>query len=472
MKKLLPIIFFACVGSIFGQEYISHTFIKSLPKSFFQQNYGIFASYDVKQFRIKYTTVDVMGNPTVASGLVSIPDDITSGYPIAIYHHGTVGSRFEVPGYGSFEAVIPSIMSSLGFIGVAPDYLGLGDSPGLHPYVHAASQATASRDMLLALQKFLDTQKMNATKDLFITGYSQGGHAGMGFHRYLETVNNHGFKLKAATHMSGPYSISTGMKDLLLSEQDYSIVAYLANVALSYNLVYGIFPDNDLNKFFKPTYAKLVEQYAQEKINLWDMNTKMLDSLRVQYGKTAPKYMIKDEIVSAILTDNNHPVNVALRDNDVYDFKSTIPTRILYCSGDEQVAFSNSITAFDKMKLNGSPNLTLTNVKPGGTHTDCVSPAVTNTIFFFLQYLVLSNTQEDKFSQSLVMIYPNPSSNKIIIKSDSKFSKAKLVGISGTEFNFEVENNEIDIHELPKGLYLALLQTENEEIKFVKIVKE
>jgi hypothetical protein len=35
-----------------------------------------------------------------------------------------------------------------------PDYIGMGGSPGLHPYVHAASEATASIDMIRAAREF------------------------------------------------------------------------------------------------------------------------------------------------------------------------------------------------------------------------------------------------------------------------------------------------------------------------------
>jgi hypothetical protein len=228
---------------------------------------------------------------------------------------------------------------------MCPDYLGLGDSPGIHPYVHAASQVTASRDMLIAGEKFLYSQGYNTTKDLVLSGYSQGGHASMGFHKYLEKNKVSNFKLKGCSHMSGPYNLSSGMRNLLLSNENYGLVAYLANVALSYNLVYGIFPDNDINKFFKAPFAKMVKDFADEKIDLFKMNTMMLDSLNAKFGKTSPKLMVADSIVNNILNDSLHKINVALRDNDVFDFKSTVPTRLFYCKADDQVIYTNSLTA-------------------------------------------------------------------------------------------------------------------------------
>ena len=43
-----------------------------------------------------------------------------------------------------------------------PDYLGMGESPGLHPYVHGESEATATLDMIRAAREFIsDSFKFN-----------------------------------------------------------------------------------------------------------------------------------------------------------------------------------------------------------------------------------------------------------------------------------------------------------------------
>ncbi len=469
MKKLFILLAAFLTLQLNGQTYTSSTFVKNYPKTFFSQ-FGLFAPYDVNLYRIKYTTVDVKGQPTVASGLICLPSDKTQGYPISMYHHGTVGSRFEVPSYGSFEAVLPSILTAYGFISICPDYLGLGDNPGIHPYVHADSEASASRDMLIAAQKFINDQGFNSTKDLFITGYSQGGHAGMALHKLLEK-NSLGFKLKAASHMSGPYNLSEGMKELFLSEQNYGTVAYLANVALSYNLVYGIFKDNDLNNFFKPTYAKMISEFANEKINLFDMNTKMLDSLKAQFGKTAPKFMVQDSIIANVLASPNHPINVALRANDVYDFKSSIPTRLFYCKNDDQVVYTNSITAQAKMKANGTADVQAIDVRSNANHTECVNPAATSTLFFFINYLVLSNDKDLALNNG-IKIFPNPAQNEIGFDSELQINTLSLIDMHGRVYNKNVSDNKTEINDIPAGLYLLQMIDTQGKSHFSKLVKQ
>jgi hypothetical protein len=470
MKLKLSVLFAFLSLQLFGQNFISSTFVKSYTKSFFFQQFGLQATYDVNLYRIKYSTTDVKGLSTVASGLVCLPNDKKTSYPLNVYHHGTVGSRLEVPSYGSFEAVLPSILTGFGFIGICPDYLGLGDSPGIHPYVHAESEASASKDMLLAAQKFISEQGFVTSKEVFISGYSQGGHAGMALHRLLEK-NNLGFKLKAASHMSGPYNLSEGMKEIFLSNSEYGIVAYLANVALSYNLVYGIFKNGDLNNFFKPTYAKMVAKFAKEEINLFDMNSQMIDSLKAQFGKASPKLMIQDSIVANVIANQNHPINVALRANDVYDFKSSVPTRLFYCKNDDQVTFTNSLTAEAKMKANGTAEVQAIDVRSNATHTECVNPAATATLFFFFSYLNLVSGLDENNDILPLKVFPNPTTSIVEIVSEVELKKVTLIDIHGSIYNKTVNGNKINVEELPSGLYILQAIDLKDRSQFTRLVK-
>jgi hypothetical protein len=452
-----------------AQDVVSSTFLRKIPKLDFFSKYGIFTSNDVLLYRLKYTTIDVDGKPTTASGLITLPDNKTLGLPILAYHHGTVASRFEVPGYDSYESTIPAIFAALGYIGIATDYLGLGDSPGLHPYVHANSEATASRDLLIAAVKFVNDKGYSTTKDLFITGYSQGGHAGMAFHKMMEE-NPLGFKLKAASHLSGPYSISTGMKELLLSQDEYTQVAYLAYTALSYNAVYKIFPDNDIYKMFKPTYAKLIEKFAYEQIDLFKLNGLMIDSLKAQYGKAIPSKMMIDAVVSDVNTNTNHPINVALRANDVYDWKPTIPTRLIYCKADEQVAYTNSIIAEKKMKENGAVNVLAIDQDTKGSHNSCVNPAILATISFFSNYYLASSDETPIEKLDEPIAYPNPATDMLYLNSSQNVTNAIFLSVIGNQYKRAINDNAISLDGIPSGTYVVLIKNSKGYQKYLKVV--
>ena len=370
LKKLLTstLILAVCVISR-SQDYISNTYLETLESSYFFSTFGLSVINGVDLYRMEYTTIGSDGLLDTASGLVVLPTNKDITYNTVVYHHGTVGSRFEVPGYGSFERVLPAILGAYGFVAIAPDYLGLGSSRGFHPYIHAATQASSSRDMVLAVKQFLELQDYQTDNTLMMTGYSQGGHAGMATHRLFEEQDL-GYEVVAASHMSGPYDISGAMKSLLLSDDEYPLVAYVPNVVLGYNEVYGLF-EKDLSDIFLPQYANKILEYYREETDLWSLNEELVDLLRNEFGKANPNYMLVPDTLAAINSNPDHPVNQKLRENDVYDWAPNAATLLIYCGMDEQVAPVNSITADSVMRANGASNVRLVLADANG---DLVGP--------------------------------------------------------------------------------------------------
>ncbi|HAD97404.1 MAG TPA: hypothetical protein DCG19_08350, partial [Cryomorphaceae bacterium] len=149
------------------------------------------AIFDVDIYKIAYNTVDVDGSPTVASGAMVIPVNTTCNqFPLISYNHGTVLKKEDVPSRNNGESLIPKLMASTGKVTVCPDYLGLGDNPGLHPYLHAESEATATIDLIRAVREYInDSLTISLNGEVFITGYSQGGHAAMATLKYIQDQN-------------------------------------------------------------------------------------------------------------------------------------------------------------------------------------------------------------------------------------------------------------------------------------------
>jgi S-formylglutathione hydrolase FrmB len=430
-----------------AQKVVSSTFLTSYDLEYFTVELEIpFSKNGVDLYRVNYTTTNLEGAQDTASGLLCIPQIEGYNLPLVSYGHGTVGSRYAVPSYLSLEHSLPAIYSSVGTVTVAPDYLGLGDNDGIHPYVHADSEASASYDLIVAVQDFLPMEMdINLNDQLFITGYSQGGHSAMALHRYIETETD--LEVTGALPMSGPYSISTGMKDLLITDDEYEYVAYLAATAISYQEAYGtIYPNDDITQFFKQPYADIIQKYIDDEIDLFVINEELIDSLVANEGGAFPKKMIFDDIVAAILNDDNHPVNVALRDNDVYDWAPVADTRLLYCEGDDQVAFENSIIARDKMIENGAPLVTALNLNSDFNHTECVTPAATSFVFFLLVFSEATSTADPL--EIAWNVYPNPSSSGFQV----------IIDDLSTEFNAEIHNmsgvQEMKINSLYSGNYI------------------
>jgi len=462
MKKLLLTLFtLLFLQTSNAQEVVSSTFLTSYSQQYLVNEFeATFAQYGVDLYRVTYTTTNLEGALDTASGLVCIPDIEGLNLPLVSYGHGTVASRFAVPSFLSSEHVIPTIYASVGVVSVAPDYLGLGVNEGIHPYVHADSEAWASYDLIVAIKPFLEDEfGLGLNEQLYITGYSQGGHAAMALHRYIETETD--LEVTGSVPMSGPYSISTGMKDLLVSQEEYLYVAYLASTAISYQEVYGdIYPNGDINQFFKPIYATQIERFRKEEIDLFILNQLLINALIVNEGGSIPNKMIQDEVLADILEDDNHPVNVALRDNDVYDWAPKAETRLLYCEADDQVAYENSIIARDKMIENGADQVLALDLGSDLDHGECVTPAIISFSLYLLVSIMPTHTLD--LSTVEVNIFPNPTSEgfHIVTKDRNESFSISLFDYSGRLVlqRDRLQSGDYIRTDLDAGIYVLSLQ--------------
>lgn len=73
---------------------------------------------------------------------------------------------------------------------------------------------------------------------------------------------------------------------------------------------------------------------------------------------------------------------------------------------------------------------------------------------------VTSNIEEVNYSTDVVL-YPNPTSNSISVRSNTKFSDYKLYDIFSRELAGGHFNDEVDISELRPGVYVLVLQSAN-----------
>jgi len=221
MQKLLLLLLGMFAGfSASAQEVITSEQQNTTFASVLNLVLPVRVEYDVANYKITYSTTDAQGQPDTASGLLCLPLIGDVEIPLAVYNHGTVGERNAVlSNPSSGERLLAHAITATGYITLAPDYIGLGESGGIHPYVHAASEASAGRDMLIAVKKWLLEENVFFNDQLFLTGYSQGGHATQALHRDLQTnPGDDDLEVTAATHLSGPYSISEVMAGTLFSE--------------------------------------------------------------------------------------------------------------------------------------------------------------------------------------------------------------------------------------------------------------
>ena len=113
------------------------------------------AANAVSLYKVQYTTViPELGNkPTLASGLVAVPQTAQKKLPVVSYQHGTVFTRTAVPSRpeeSDETRIVTTQMAGNGYVVIAADYIGKGDSDEPDSYMVREATIQACMDMLFA----------------------------------------------------------------------------------------------------------------------------------------------------------------------------------------------------------------------------------------------------------------------------------------------------------------------------------
>ncbi len=372
MKKHYSFLFLAsCLLSLssFAQQIISIDFLRSFTTDQIDSTFTangipllvVPTTYAVNAYKITYNTVSYDGTtPTFATGALLVPQGVPCKTPLISYQHGTTTLRYGVPSYLSGEIVIGLAEATDGYTIAMPDFLGLGDSPGIHPYIHAASEATASLDLLRATREAQDSLDFSLNGQLFLVGYSQGGHATMALHRMIETDFSDEFTVTASAPMSGPYDVSGVQADVILNDSVYSQPGYLPYILQSYNTVYNLFID--YADVFQSPYDVTLPPLLDGTHGMGELNAAM---------PSIPNQIMIPEVLDSFINNQDHYFRVALRDNDVYDWTPVSPVKMFYCEADDEVYYMNAIVAYDKFIENGATSVEMMSAGENFGHFEC-----------------------------------------------------------------------------------------------------
>lgn len=465
-----------------SQDLVSATLIRSYTV---QEVSQIFASlplirFGAKAYKVRYTSPDAKGKKDTLSGLMAVPDNLNWQFPRAVYQHGTSDCKTCVPSRlgqsGGDEGQIGVFISGLGFVAMLPDYVGMGDGRGFQTYVHEKTIASAGRNMVSACEKWAASNNLKLNDQLFITGYSQGGYGSMALHKNYEEVPS-SQKVTAAAHLSGPYSLSGVMRDLILSDKAYNYPAYIPNTILGFNEAHGSLY-KELSDIFKPEYVSEIKKYYDGTSTLSTLNLKLIQLLTTNIGASVGGRILKDSVLNLIKTNPNHPANTILRENDLFRWAPKTPTRIFYCMADDQVPFQNSIIARDSMTSRGAADLLVTDVGSTLNHGGCVNPALAQTLFFFLgfQRVISGTDNNESIKLKTVKVFPNPVMETLYVTGLN--AKGESIYIFDTEGKTisAIKNNksidvEVDLSSLHSGVYYIVVQSTDGQMETHSVVK-
>jgi hypothetical protein len=356
-------------GKLLAANFVGYYDAATL--DFFFSIYGITnitARYGVNWYQILYETVDPVGGRTTASGGLFLADPAgTNRWPLVSYSHGTTTQTNQVPSSGLTQDTMAGLaFASVGYATAAADLLGLGASPGLHPYLHARSEATASVDMLRAARSFCASNSIGLNGQLFIAGYSQGGHVAMALHRELERYHTNEFTVTASAPMAGPYDMSGVEMNDILSPRCPPNPYYAAYVLMAYQSVYAL----------APSWSNIVvAPYASTIPPLFNGNTSG-STINAALPACNISTILQPSVRSSVTNDPGSPLYQALRDNDLYRWKPVAPMRLYHCSGDLDVLPANSQVAYNSFLTQGAAQVQLLDPQPGADHSACAIPSL------------------------------------------------------------------------------------------------
>ena len=321
--------------------------------------------YGVDAYRVTYRTIDVRGRRTTASGLVVVPRGGSGRF--AVWEHGTRASRGDV---ASLEESITDrqaalLLGAAGYVTVAPDYLGLGEGPGFHPYMDSETEVSASVDLLRAAR---DLVHAKGNTQVAVTGFSQGGQAAMALAKELQN-GVRPFELTAVAPISGPYdALGAELPGVFNGEVAPDVaVFYLSYWTVSMNRLFPLY--RKASDIFGAPY----DQYAE---SLFDGSHSEPD-IFPQLAPT-PQEMFTDSYLARL----KHPSGALLAATRASDgtcsWRPRVPVLMFASPADTQVTITNSRHCQADLRAHGV-NAPLVEL-PGVEHLDTPIPALPKII--------------------------------------------------------------------------------------------
>ncbi len=329
---------------------------------------------DVDIYEVIYRAKWIDSTWIQCSGIYYAPKNIKKPAPIMMYGHGTqIHKHRDISDEDAQQGICLGFATD-GYAACYPDYYGIGKGEKEHLYQHSWSEAMSFIYMLYAIDELNKKIGVKTNGQLFLTGYSQGGHSSFAAQKYLEELNDPRFKVTASSPMSGAYDM-TGEQEKYMF-QVYPRPFYLPYLLVSYQTAYRVLDIDNIYSIFKPPFDTLLPQFYSNNYN----NT--LDSLDKIMPKI-PAEVVKDSLVELYKNTPDFLFTRKLKENSLTDWKPQAPVQLCYCKGDREVNYKNSEVAYNTMTGMGVTNIKLNNLSNKLDHNTCAPFAVMATKFYF-----------------------------------------------------------------------------------------
>jgi pimeloyl-ACP methyl ester carboxylesterase len=298
----------------------------------------------IELYRMNYRLARPDGKTVDLSGLLALPRGVASRGLVS-FQHGTATTRTAVPSKPDGTGIATAIaFAGNGYALAVPDYPGLGDSPGRHPYYVADAIGPAVVAMIEAAQRLEGVPK----KPVFLAGFSEGAWASLVALRIFE---DKGAQVLGSALVAGAYDLRRVSLPASLKGRSSAHSLYLAYAAWGQSDYYG----HSLDTVLTPAYAKLVE-------HLFEGATpqEILTALPAE-----PRQIFNQSLLDAYDHNDPHWFLDTLASNSLVDVVPRSPVRFYYGSEDMEVSPEDSLNTARVMNEHGA-DAKATNVGPVG----------------------------------------------------------------------------------------------------------
>ncbi|WP_439529072.1 alpha/beta hydrolase family protein [Pannonibacter sp.] len=244
------------------------------------------ATNAVRLYRVTYPSVIPEHNskPTIATGLLAVPEIAATALPLVSYQHGTVYGRQEVPSFPDQSPETQLMIAQFagqGYLLIGADYFGMGLSTEPEGYMVKASHQQATTDMLTASRAVIADMKLSDT-GLFLAGWSQGGFVAMAM---LEKLERDGVAVKATVTASAPLDVFAALNGFLNFPRKNDAVwvnSLFILSSFSFENYYGI-PGLARSLFTDETYDLARKAYVREPVDPASIPTDLKKLIRPEY---------------------------------------------------------------------------------------------------------------------------------------------------------------------------------------------
>lgn len=362
------------------------------------------AADGIVSYKLVYDSIDAYGNPTKASGAITIPYAILRGEEAkegVLFLHGTITNRNEAPSVIAKSAITyggATFASVAGSIVLEPDYLGFGESApkiefvqerigeegilaevpiftpeAYHPYLQKDPLTEDILRFLEVAYRFLTRHNLIKTNRLYITGYSEGGWLAASLSERISSAESP-FDLSGLIFMSGAYDLES-VAEYLFGDMFEVYPVYSALTLITYATKQGI----DIADLIVPndTYLGFKHNFATQMSSLSSLNA-ILASGFLDFDPSND-YAPDPGFVSKWQSNEPFWFREMLRENSPKAMPYDVRVDLIHCRGDTLLPLSHARRFAEQLRSSGAQEVRLLVPDHFGasrSHEACFLPAL------------------------------------------------------------------------------------------------